>query len=681
MEVLRFTELQKPPFSYREPPFSLRVSPHGATSLRSPMRFLIPSLSVFLSTACASAGGAEPVSEKNFSLADSAWNMPLMGFGMKGNDAYTDGHVFLTLPLWSSIGRNGRLGGSYLLIEPYTSLGEQGEVASSLGLSWRHLFSDEPPSALNKTGPAKFMEEGFYLGANVFVDMLDTQNDNRFWQLGIGAEIGTRYLELRGNYYLPLSDREMVQRTETTQTFTTSSTEYTTVGTGGGNGGAPFATGHQIVQDYGNLTTFATTTTRTRTVRTVTELFEEGMEGWDAEMALLVPKIDEWVDVRVLAGYFSFDNQPFGPQGFGTGNVHGWKAGIEVRPVPAILLTAMWYEDERFTGANWTVGVQIQIPLGKEWKEAFRPRRRHLVERLAEPVRRQNDAVKVGNDVEKKNTTSTSVAKVTKVVSQTPGRIVLVDDVVFVNGGSDVGNGIQAGTPAGDGTAENPVQEANDGATIAAANNASTGRVWTVYTQGGAGVSYGQDVEVNASTNFISSATIIRSPDGQTFGTGDRPLVTGRFDVRDIGYFGLRDYQISASTEGSALNMDSVRDARIFNNDITNTNGRGVDISALGGSTSRVQFSNNTIHDTPQNGMELFSSAGSTLDIILNGNTIDTTGTGVGINATRTGTFNLNGTEDNAFINIGGAFLYRQSGSPSGSFILNGASVSSGTNH
>lgn len=651
-------------------------------------RALALSTLLFVVTASRSAAG-EPgkEDEKAVSIANSAWNVPLVGFGGKTNDAYTDGHVFMTLPIWSTIGRNGRLGGDYVIIEPYTSLGEQGEVATSLGVSWRHLFNDEPVSALEKKGQAGIMEEGFYIGASLFVDMLDTQNDNRFWQLGFGAEIGTRYLELRGNYYLPLTDRELVERQVSTQTFATqsSSTRYYTEGTGGGSGGVPFAAGNQILQDYGSLTTYATTTTRTQTttVRTVTELYEEGMEGWDAEAAVLVPGIDRYMDVRLLAGYFSFDNQPFGPQSLGTGNVRGWKAGIEVRPVPAVLLTAMWYEDERFTGSDWTLGVQFQIPLGADWKEAFRPRRRHLVERLAEPVRRQNDAIKVGNDVDQQQETSTSssVARVTRVVSQSPGRIVLMDDVIFVNNGADAGNGIKEGAKAGaDGTAEHPVLEVSEGADIAAANRASTGRVWNVYTQGDGVGEYTADVEVTASTRFLSSATIITAPDGQTFGTGVRPLLRGTIKVSDVGVFGLRDYDISASKEGAALDLENVGQAVITNNNIANDQERVIDIGVTSG-TSRIELSNNTLRDASNVGLDLFTNgAGSTLNLTFNGNAINNISV-EGVSASRLGgsTMTINGTVNNT-VTVGGA-VYDQSGAPTGNIILNGVNVSVSVDH
>ena len=117
---------------------------------------------------------------------------PLVGTGFKTNDNYTDGNIFFTAPLWSTIGRNGTLGGDYIFLEPYTSLGDERQITTSMGLSWRHLFSNEPRSALQKQGVAGFLEEGWFVGGNIFGDILDTQSHNSFWQMGFGGEVGTR---------------------------------------------------------------------------------------------------------------------------------------------------------------------------------------------------------------------------------------------------------------------------------------------------------------------------------------------------------------------------------------------------------------------------------------------------------------------------------------------------------
>ncbi|MEZ0273415.1 MAG: inverse autotransporter beta domain-containing protein, partial [Roseimicrobium sp.] len=455
---------------------------------------------------------------------------------------------------------------SLLFLEPYISWGEGGEVATSLGLGYRHLFGSQSVSALTKHDghQAGFWEEGWYLGANVFVDMLDTEADNQFWQLGVGAEVGTRYIELRANYYIPLSEKQLAEERRSRETF---HTQRSSSSTSGGQSvtplNDPYATGNTVVQDamFTNYNTRTTrTTTTTTTIERLFQRFEEGMEGWDAEVAILVPGLDRWMDVMIIGGYYSFDNQPFGPQQGGTGNVEGWKAGVEIRPVPALIFSGTWYEDERLTGSDWTVGVQMQIPFeagdlgdGKNfWSrigDSFKPRRRHLMERMAEPVTRQNTAVKIANSVKESEKvvaqkTSTSVKRTTRVVSQSQQHLVLADDIVFVNNDGPVGNGIQTGSSGGDGTAEHPVDTVGAGANLAGTSSNNTGRVWQVYTQK-TPTTYVSEVALIGSVNFISSHTPIPGAGGTAFGGNtSRPVLVGGFDAVNIPFLGVTGYEI-----------------------------------------------------------------------------------------------------------------------------------------
>ena len=265
------------------------------------------------------------------------------------------------------------------------------------------------------------------------MDLLDTEADNRFWQLGFGLEVATRYIELRGNYYLPLSDRQLAERRVFNESRTSSRTTTRPVT----QTSAPYDDGQGFLVQDQTTSLVATTTTTTTVIRHIFERFEEGMEGWDAEIALLVPGLDKYCDVKLIGGYFHLDNSPFGPQKGGTGNVEGWKAGVEIRPVPAVALTGMWYEDERFLGSDWMFGARMEIPFemgdlgdGKGmWgriREAFTPRRRHLVERMAEPVHRQNAAIHIANTNKQSSKVSKqSTSSNTQVVSQTKNKIVL----------------------------------------------------------------------------------------------------------------------------------------------------------------------------------------------------------------------------------------------------------------
>ena len=398
----------------------------------------------------------------------------MMDFGVKTtSDSYTDGHFSITAPVFSSIGQDGTLGGCLVFIEPYISWGEQGEVATSLGLGFRHLFNQQPLSALQgqHTG---LLDEGVMLGGNLFLDMLDTQSNNRFWQLGFGLEFETRYLALRGNYYHPLTDRQegepILQRDVQRATFLTSGEE-------------PFATGHTIQQDL-TFTTYDFYTDR------LYRTYEEGMKGWDVEAAVIVPWLDKWCELWLIGGYGDFQNQPFGPQIAGTGELHGWKAGIEFRPIPQLVLSATHYEEKRMAGGEWLYGLSLQLPLdpepqnpGKSWwrkiKDTLKPRSRHLAERAAVPVHRQNAAVKVANSI-----SEPEVKQYAKVVSEEEKRVVVRDDVIFVNNGGAQGNGIAAHGAVEDGTAERPFDLIQEGVDLSATAGYQVEGVPTVFVAG-----------------------------------------------------------------------------------------------------------------------------------------------------------------------------------------------------
>jgi hypothetical protein len=625
--------------------------------------------------------------------------------GIKTNDAYTDGNFSIVAPLWSSLGADATLSGGLLFLEPYVSYGEGGEIAASLGLGYRHLFGSQPLSALtNHDGhQAGFFEEGAFIGANLFVDMLDTESDNQFWQLGVGLEAGTRYIEFRGNYYIPLSDRQLAEEQRSRETFRTSRSSS---GVSGSQSVTPlgdaFATGNTVAQD-GLFTNYSTRTTRTTTTTTTIERlfqrFEEGMEGWDAEVAVLVPGLDKYLDVMLIGGYYSFDNQPFGPQQGGTGNVEGWKAGVEVRPVPALVLSGTWYEDDRLTGSDWTAGVQLQLPFefgdlgdGKGFwgriGDAFTPRRRHLLERMAEPVGRQNAAVKLANSFKESErvvsqTSSTSVKRVTRVVSQTAQRVVLADDIIFVNNGTSVGNGIQAGTSGkagADGTAEKPFDNVAEGAFAAGSNsNLSTdGSIWKVYTQGGTGTDYVGSVVATGSTRFISSFTPLVALGNTYFGGGTpRPVLNGSFNATSIGFLQVSGYDVRKPLLlPAAIDALNVRELLVTDN--LTSGGSGIRSTTNDGGTSTVNVLRNQVTglDTGStyNGIDVLSQGSSTVNALVQGNDV-LGGFDQGIALITAGTGVIDGTVvDNhlsGFYRLYGILVDHASGSESTAVVAN----------
>jgi len=119
------------------------------------------------------------------------------------------------------------------------------------------------------------------------------------------------------------------------------------------------------------------------------------LEGYDLTASLLVPGLDRWMEARLIGGYAYFQSPTFESIDYDS-----WRFGVEVRPVPAIVLGATWFENEALVGDNWLFSIGFQLPFetadigdgkGGFWghiKDAFKPKRRHLAERLREPTRR-----------------------------------------------------------------------------------------------------------------------------------------------------------------------------------------------------------------------------------------------------------------------------------------------------
>ena len=351
------------------------------------------------------AGPTELGKEMVAEVPEASWGGTIFGGGAKSNGDFTEGSYFAVVPLLNTLGKNGSMEGTVFFVEPYGTWAEGGELGGSLGVGMRHLFSEQSTADARSGAGAGFLTEGFFLGSNLFLDYANTVYDGDFWQGGIGVEAGTRYLEMRANYYLPFSDDHTISRRTETDIVRYSRTDRKTVT------GPPYTSGGQIVQ---NVTRKSTTRTTTRTTRTTYELFEEGLEGWDLEAALLVPGIDQFCEVKLIGGYYSFSGERSQIE------IDGWRAGIEARPVPALVLHATWFESDRLYQDNWLAGFRLEVPLDGNLRQAFTPGRRHLAERLFEPVHRKNSAITTnGTEEEEVSTTQTSSTSQTTTTSTT----------------------------------------------------------------------------------------------------------------------------------------------------------------------------------------------------------------------------------------------------------------------
>jgi hypothetical protein len=184
----------------------------------------------------------------------------------------------------------------------------------SLGLGFRVLLDDP----------------GVILGANVYYDRIDSPSGNTFEQLGLGAEVLSKWVDARFNYYLPDGDRGLVRSFRRTSSNSTA--------------GAPQLVGQQFranVVDRRSTTRF--------------DIFEEAREGWNAEVGFLVPGLEQFVDLRIFAGAYSYKS----PRG---GNTEGFKARAEARVTEGVTFDLEYWDDAELVGGNWVGGVRVSVP-------------------------------------------------------------------------------------------------------------------------------------------------------------------------------------------------------------------------------------------------------------------------------------------------------------------------------
>jgi hypothetical protein len=184
----------------------------------------------------------------------------------------------------------------------------------SAGLGIRHLFEDP----------------GIIVGANVYYDYVDTSFGNQINQLGFGAEILTKWVDARFNYYLPENDRFLVRDFDVTSRDRATGPEFTN----------------------GNL--FQRNLTTTTSISSF-GIFEEGLEGWNAEAGFLVPGLDRYFDLRLFAGGYNYQD----PKG---GDIAGFRARAEARITDGVTLDLEYWEDEELVGGNWVAGVRVSLP-------------------------------------------------------------------------------------------------------------------------------------------------------------------------------------------------------------------------------------------------------------------------------------------------------------------------------
>ena len=212
----------------------------------------------------------------------------------------------------------------------------------NLGIGFRYLA-------------ANFLfEEGVIFGSNLFFDTAYSKNGIRHNQVGFGIEFLSQCLDLRGNYYQPVSDEKIVDDI--------------------------YAFGQKSL------------------LRQLKE--EEPLPGFDAEIGIPLPVISSFIETWVYGGGYWYNSKI-------ENNIKGVKGRVEVNPSPVVTFTAEIRNDDTF-GRYTFIGGYVSLPFDignlfqrknpfEGWQRAvrFRKGKRSLTQRMTEPVIRDINIITV----------------------------------------------------------------------------------------------------------------------------------------------------------------------------------------------------------------------------------------------------------------------------------------------
>ena len=242
----------------------------------------------------------------------------LLTAGVLFSEHLTTGYIDTITGLYAPQNRE-----SFFFLNSRYVYDDNSQFISSTGLGFRQMLFDR----------------NAILGVNAYYDSLQSEHDNDYKQLGLGAELLTKWVDARVNYNLPEDDRFEVDRTHGAHS---------------------------------------------------TRRFEAALEGVNAEVGFLLPGIEKYAEVRLFAGYYHYDN-PFG------GDFEGFKARLEARLLPGLIADVEYWDDTAINGGHWTAGVRASLPFSliamlrghnpfEGASDYFRPRSREFSERMSEMV-------------------------------------------------------------------------------------------------------------------------------------------------------------------------------------------------------------------------------------------------------------------------------------------------------
>ncbi len=170
----------------------------------------------------------------------------------------------------------------------------------NLGLGYRQLVADEQ----------------WIFGVNAYYDTMRSENGKRYRQWAVGVEALGQWVDLRGNYYRPFGD-----------------TDNVISGTGGAS--SFIFSGNSLLAIGGGTT-------------------EQAPDGYDVEASVLIPGLSSLMETRLAWGVYRFDVR-------NARDVDGWRARLEVRPVPALSI-GIETRDDDVRGRDSFFGAYLDVP-------------------------------------------------------------------------------------------------------------------------------------------------------------------------------------------------------------------------------------------------------------------------------------------------------------------------------
>lgn len=505
----------------------------------------------------------------------------------RGGDSTVEGTLDLLTPLYKS-------SSGLWFVNPRFTYNDDSESEVNLGVGYRRLFSSRD----------------VIVGGNLYYDSRWPGDGVQFNQFGAGLEVLSKWIDARANYYLPENDKEVVdvqERTSVVGVTTTKSYDQHA------SGNALYETSH-------------TTTTET-SLREVFTTMVGTMDGFDAEVGFKLPLLAAKFETRLFGGYYRFSPN------LDLEDVEGFKARIEIRALPALVLDAAYYDDDKLFGSSYIVGGRVQLPFDvanlvhgrnpfEGTRAVFKPGARAFASRLTENVVRDPHI---------------QICKLTETAAETllastasDATYAYLRKVIFVDGDNNTG--------VEDGSFQHPFNTVQEG--VDAAKVRGFGRVYVF----AASSSYGENVAIGSDLDLIGEGKHLGTDGG--FGGGRFPVIDG------------------SAGASAALNVEGAGNVKIRGFDLMNT-GAGFPVATIDPAmsipagvlihnTTSVLFSNNRVHDTPAGLLAIYDAAdGFSLD--LHQNSFRNTGLAIGVMAAgSSGNVSIqNNTIDNSLAGVG----------------------------